>query len=169
MKDIAVAQSLRDRGEQFDEVYFLGETTWVVASSSLKRILSDLKLTYEVLMDLTAIDYLTPHKKTKIVYWLHNPSNFDRLRIAVWVERNETLPSVIDLWEGAAWYECELYDLFGIHFEGHSDLKRLLMPDDWQGHPLRKDYALTEESVEFKHNVKPKIPSEIIPHVKKNS
>jgi len=70
------------------------------------------------------------------------------------------------LWEGADWYERELYDLFGLYFDGHPDLKRILMPDDWKGHPLRRDYALTEEPVEFKHGVKPKVPSEVIPYVK---
>lgn len=119
-------------------------------------------------MDLTAVDYLQPIKRTKIVYWLHNPDNLERIRITVFAERDGELPSVVDLWAGADWYEREIYDLWGVHFKGHPDLKRILMPDDWVGHPLRKDYALTEEPVEFKNGIKPKVPSEIIPYVKAN-
>lgn len=145
---------------------FLGETTLEVRKQNLKDVLGFLKNSsgpgFEVLMDLTGVDYLKPEKRTKVVYWLHNPSNLERLRITVFVSRDERLPTVTDLWEGADWYERELFDLFGIEFEGHPELKRILMPDDWVGHPLRRDYALTEEPVEFKHGVKPKVPSEII-------
>jgi len=152
------------------EVLFHGETTLVVRKESLKEILTFLKQApgpgYEVLMDLTGVDYLQPEMHTQVVYWLHNPTTFERLRIKVIAKREEALPSVIDLWEGANWYERELFDMFGVHFEGHPDLKRILMPDDWKGHPMRRDYPLTEESVEFKHGVKPKIPSQIIPYVK---
>lgn len=144
-----------------------GEITLEVSQDNLKTVLSFLKQSplagYEVLMDLTGVDYLVPIKQTKVVYWLHNPSNFERVRIIVFVGRNDTLPSVIELWEGANWYERELFDLFGVDFVGHPDMKRILMPDDWNGHPLRRDYPLTEESVEFKHGVEPKVPSEIIP------
>jgi NADH-quinone oxidoreductase subunit C len=148
------------------EVEFLGEITLEIRKENLKKVLAYLKQPsgsgYEVLMDLTGVDYLQPVKRTKVVYWLHNPSSYENLRIVTFVQRDETLPSVTDLWEGANWYERELYDLFGVNFEGHPDLKRILMPDDWIGHPLRRDYALTEEPVEFKHGVKPKVPSLII-------
>jgi NADH-quinone oxidoreductase subunit C len=150
------------------EAQAFGESTLEVSKERLKDILGFLKEPgdYAVLMYLTGVDYLHPVKYTKVVYWLHNPKNFQRIRITVAAARDEALPSVTDLWEGADWYERELFDLFGVQFTGHPDLKRILMPDDWVGHPLRRDYALTEEPVEFKHGVKPKIPSEIIPYVK---
>jgi NADH-quinone oxidoreductase subunit C len=145
---------------------FRGETTIEVRKEYLKQALTVLKKNYEVLMDLSGVDYLEPMKMTKVFYWLHNPKNYERIRVVVYVERDGSLPTVTDLWRGANWFERELYDLFGVKFEGHPHLTRILMPDDWVGHPLRKDYALTEEPVEFKHGVKPKIPSEIIPDVK---
>lgn len=150
-----------------EEQFFCGQLSWVVDKSRLIEVLSQLKEAgLEVLMDLTGVDYLTPEPHTKVIYHLHNPSTFERLRVAVYVEREKQLPTVTVLWEGADWYERELYDLFGVKFIGHPDLKRILMPDDWVGHPLRKDYPLTEEPVEFKHGVKPKIPSQIIPYVR---
>lgn len=119
-----------------------------------------------VLMDLTAVDYLTPTVHTKVIYFLHNPGSYERVQVAVTIARNEHLPSACSIWEGANWYERELFDMFGIHFDNHPDLTRILMPDDWKGHPMRRDYALTEEPVAFKHGVQPKIPSEIIPNVR---
>lgn len=172
MKRVEAVQNLKSAlGHAIvEEIEFFGETTLETRKEQLIDVLSFLKQApepgFEVLMDLTGVDYLEPVKRTKVVYWLHNPTNFERIRITVFAGRYETLPSVTHLWEGANWYERELFDLFGVTFEGHPDLKRILMPDDWKGHPLRRDYALTEESVEFKHGVKPKVPSEIIPNVK---
>jgi NADH-quinone oxidoreductase subunit C len=172
MKTSEIVQNLKAKWKDaiLQEHHYLGEITLEVQKNKLKNVLAFLKQMpepgYEVLMDLTGVDYLQPTKRTKVIYWLHNPTNFERLRIIVFADRDESLPSVIDLWKGATWYERELYDLFGVTFEGHPNLKRILMPDDWVGHPLRRDYALTEEPVEFKNNVKPKIPSEIIPYVK---
>lgn len=172
MKASEVFEDLKEKfpDEVFEEIHFLGETTIAIGRENIKAILSFLKQKpepgFEVLMDLTGVDYLEPIKQTKVVYWLYNPSNHQRLRVTTLVMREEPIDSVIELWEGAQWFERELYDLFGVHFEGHPNLKRILMPDDWIGHPLRRDYPLTEESVEFKNGVKPKIPSEIIPHVK---
>ena len=157
-------------GAVIGETAFRGQTTIEVQKDRLIEVLSYLKRPsgagYDVLMDLTGIDYLHPTKQTKIVYLLHNPTNYSRLVVTIFADRDTAIPSVTDLWEGANWYERELWDMFGIHFDGHPDMKRILMPDDWVGHPLRRDYALGEEPVEFKHGVKPKIPSEIIPYVK---
>lgn len=174
MKTIDAVNLLKEKiGEGIIAIHtFLDELTIEVRKESLKTVLQFLKQSiepgYEVLMDLTGVDYLEPIKQTKVVYWLHNPTNFERLRVCVYAKRKESLPSVIDLWEGADWYQRELFDLFGLHFDGHPDLKRILMPEEWIGHPLLRDYALTEESVEFKHGVTPKIPSDIIPYVQNN-
>lgn len=143
-----------------------GETTLEVDKANLKEVLQFFKSEgYAVLMDLTGVDYLVPHKRTKVLYWLHNPANYQRVRIIIYVDREGKLPSVFELWAAANWYERELYDLFGIRFEAHPDLTRILMPDDWFGHPLLRDYPLCEVPVQFKHGVKPKIPSQIIPYV----
>jgi NADH-quinone oxidoreductase subunit C len=152
------------------EIEFRGETTLEVDKEHLKQVLALLKESpcpgYKVLMDLTAVDYLVPTPRTKVVYWLHHPLTYERLRITVFIARGESIPTVTDLWAGADWYERELFDLFGITFDHHPNLQRILMPDNWIGHPLCRDYALTEEPVAFKHGVTPKVPSEIIPHVK---
>ena len=146
-----------------------GEVTFVVEKQSLLEALRLLKNEgFRVLIDLTGVDYLEPEKRTKVVYLLHNPDTLERVRLVLFAKRQERIPSVISLWRGADWYERELYDLFGVEFDGRPAPERILMPDDWHGHPLRRDYALTEESVEFKHGVKPKVPSEIIPYVKEH-
>lgn len=163
-----LSEQLTAKFDVISETHFMGETTFELKPSETKPALAFLKdKGFLTLMDLTGVDSLDPFPRTKVVWWLHDPHSFERLRLVAWVKREEKLASVVDLWAGASWYERELYDLFGIHFEAHPDLKRILMPDDWIGHPLRKDYPLTEQPVQFKHGVKPKIPSEIIPHDQK--
>lgn len=150
------------------ERFFLDQLTLYVNRENLKKVLAFFKNNagFDVLMDFSGVDYLEPKCGTEVFYWLHHSVSLERVRVVIFVERGGSLPTVTDLWKGANWNERELYDLFGVHFEDHPDLTRILMPDDWIGHPLQKDYPLTEEPVEFKHGVKPKVPSQIIDYGK---
>ncbi len=113
---------------------------------------------------LTAVDWHEKRHEFEVLYFLHSLSAAQRLCVKVRVERGQPhLHSVSHVWPAADWYERELYDLFGIRFQNHPDLRRILMPDDWMGHPLRKDYPLTEEPVHFLDRAAPRLPSELIP------
>ena len=72
-----------------------------------------------------------------------------RVRMQVWIDEGEPVPSLVGIWPTADWHEREAWDMFGVQFEGHPNLRRILMPDDWEGHPLRKDYPLGGEPVRF--------------------
>jgi NADH-quinone oxidoreductase subunit C len=129
-----------------DVVEFRGEVTVTVAKSAIIEILSFLKLSlqYNLLTDLTAVDYLgKKEERFMMVYQLYSIPNKDRLRIKTPVTEVEcTIPTASVVWKTANWLEREVFDLFGITFSGHPDLRRILMTDDWVGHPLRKDYPL---------------------------
>jgi NADH-quinone oxidoreductase subunit C len=129
-----------------DVVEFRGEVTVTVAKNAIIEILSFLKqsLAYNLLTDLTAVDYLgKKEERFMMVYQLYSIPNKDRLRIKTPVTEVEcTIPTATTVWKTANWLEREVFDLFGITFSGHPDLRRILMTDDWVGHPLRKDYPL---------------------------
>ncbi|MBE3598284.1 MAG: NADH-quinone oxidoreductase subunit C [Limnochordaceae bacterium] len=101
---------------------------------------------YRMLLDVGGVDYLghrPAEERFEVVYHLLDVHERRRLRLRVPLpEQDPRLDTVSDLWPSANWAEREVFDLFGIRFEGHPNLKRILMPDDWQGHPLRKDYPL---------------------------
>lgn len=129
-----------------DVVEFRGEVTVTVAKDAIVEILSFLKqsLQFNQLTDLTAVDYLGKNEdRFMMVYQLLSISNKDRLRIKTPVaEADCRIPTASQVWKTANWLEREVYDMFGITFDGHPDLRRILMTDDWVGHPLRKDYPL---------------------------
>ena len=107
------------------------------------------------LSDLTAIDYLDlgGDPRFAVVYHLMSRSNLARLRVRAQVpEDDPSIASVTGLFPSANWPEREVYDLFGITFVGHPDLKRILLPDDWDGYPLRKDYPIGAEEIQFSFN-----------------
>jgi NADH-quinone oxidoreductase subunit C len=110
------------------------------------RALADApSLRFNVLIELTAADYLPREPRFEVVYHLLSIPNRLRLRLKVRVASSEVdgvVPTVQSVWPAAGWPEREVWDMFGIVFDGHGDLRRLLMPDDWEGHPARKDYPV---------------------------
>jgi NADH-quinone oxidoreductase subunit C len=153
-------------GDQLVETLaFRGETTLVVERDRILDILALLRqhpdLGYDRLSDLTAVDYLDAPAtagsrsdlRFAVVYHLMSRSNLARLRVRAHVpEDDPSIASVTGLFPMANWPEREVYDLFGIVFNGHPDLKRILLPDDWDGHPLRKDYPIGAEEIQFSFN-----------------
>src|SRR5688572_25273267 len=92
-----------------------------------------------VLVEITAADYLPRQPRFEVVYHLLSTPNRMRIRLKVRVAADGVVPTVQSVWRGAGWPEREVWDMFGIVFGGHGDLRRLLMPEDWEGHPARKD------------------------------
>jgi NADH-quinone oxidoreductase subunit C len=100
-------------------------------------------LEFVAFSDVTAADF-HPDRRPRydVVYHLVSPHRRARVRVKVQVHLGDSVPTVSDIWKGAGWPEREVFDLFGIVFDGHTDLRRLMMPEDWEGHPLRKDYPV---------------------------
>lgn len=127
---------------------FRGQTRVVVPVESLYQVLNYLKndLGFDFLSDITCVDYLNYRDATDrfgLVYLLVNTETNQRLTIRTFVnEPDLVVPSVVPLWEGANWLEREVWDMFGITFDGHPDHRRILMPEEYTAFPLRKDYPL---------------------------
>jgi len=109
---------------------------------------------FDWLSDLTAVDWPKREKRFDIVLNMYSFEKNERLRLKVHATADERVPSMQGIWSTANWMEREVYDMFGVVFEGHPDLKRILLPDEWQGHPLRKDYdILTQDTAWVRENL----------------
>jgi NADH-quinone oxidoreductase subunit C len=109
---------------------------------------------FDLLTDLTAVDWPKREKRFDVILNLYSFPKNERLRLKVHAGENEPVPSVSGVWTTANWLEREVLDMFGISFEGHPNPKRILLPDEWQGHPLRKDYdILTQDAAWVRENL----------------
>jgi NADH-quinone oxidoreductase subunit C len=104
---------------------------------------------FDYLVDLTAVDWPKREKRFDLVLILYSFPKNERLRIKAPLAEDEPVPSVESVWPTANWLEREIYDMFGIVFEGHPNLKRLLLPEEWQGYPLRKDYDILQQDEDW--------------------
>jgi NADH-quinone oxidoreductase subunit C len=134
-----------------------GDDWIMVARERIRQTLQALKSQgYQSYVFMTCVDHLAtpvvepPPERYELVYQLRDMRRHHELRVRVFVpESDPTMPSAHDIYAPANWDERETWDLFGIQFEGHPDLVRILMPDDWVGHPLRRDYPVGGEPVDF--------------------
>jgi NADH-quinone oxidoreductase subunit C len=140
---------MRFPGAISEAVIFRKMPSLTVSKEFLPRMCEFLKSdeggAYTLLTDHTAVDYPKREKRFEIIYHLYSFRRNDRLRLKVMAGEGEKVPSVTSVWPTANWLEREVYDLFGVLYEGHPDLKRILLPDDWVGHPLRKDHDILRQ------------------------
>ncbi len=145
-KNLNVARIRASHPESIaDLMWFRGELTIIVPREHLLTIVqflaSDPELSFTYLSDVTAVDRFPIEPRFELNYHLLSMSRRDALRLRVRLPgESPAIESVMPVWPTANWHEREIFDLFGIRFEGHPNLRRMLLPDDWEGHPLRKDY-----------------------------
>ena len=128
-------------------IEFRGETTIVVPRELLRataeRCREDAKLQYNLLSDATCVDRYPAEPRFELSYHLVSIPKREKVRLRVRLGGNDAVvDSLVPVWPGANWLEREIFDLFGIRFTGHPDLRRILLPDDWEGYPLRRDYPV---------------------------
>jgi len=144
-----VAERLRSWNPKAVEevIEYRGETTIVVPRELLRATAAncrdDAALRFNLLSDATCLDRYPVEPRFEMNYHLVSIPRRDRLRLRVRLSSNDpSVDSLIPVWPGANWLEREVFDLFGIRFHGHTDLRRILLPDDWEGYPLRRDYPV---------------------------
>ena len=127
-----------------EEQEFRGEITLLVPADRLLEIAQLLKqdsdTPFEMLTTIVALHFLEGEHEHEVIYQLYSVSKNRRLRLKVRLRPGETVPSLTSVWSGANWTEREQYDLVGVRFQGHPDLRRIMMPEDYPDHPLRKDF-----------------------------
>lgn len=136
----------------FEARRFRDELTIYVPRENIVEVATFLRdqLNYNYLADLTGNDWPDRDPRFEVIYQLYSLEHHTRLRLKVRVPENDcTCPSVTGVWGAANWHEREVFDMFGVTFSGHPDLRRILMPVEWEGHPLRQDYAIGWEEPEF--------------------
>lgn len=147
------AEKIRERfPDEVREIReYNGQISVIVGKERIKDILgylyADEQLRFDLLRDICGVDYLGKKEpRFEVVYHIYSLSSRTLLRIRAEVPESDcSIDSVVDLFAGANWPERECYDLLGVVFKGHPDLRRILLPEDWEGHPLRKDYPLQSD------------------------
>ncbi len=140
----AVREALPDAIEAVS--YWVGDWTLIVQRERLLEVLELLKTheaaAFDYCSDVTATDWPPRERRFDLIYCLYSTRLRHRIRVKVRVGEDDAVESVTGLWSAANWLEREVFDQFGINIVNHPDLRRILMPDEWQGHPQRKDYPL---------------------------
>lgn len=140
----AIALDEKLAGAIIDAKRSCDEVTLVIDPARLEQVCRLLKqeLNFERVSSITAVDWWPQEPRFEVVYHLHSLRRNARLRLKIKLAESDEIESVTHVWRGANWYEREVFDLFGIRFRNHPSLERILMPADWEGYPLRKDYPV---------------------------
>ena len=127
-----------------DAKFDLGEMTLTIAAGEIRAAAQTMQAAgYNFFEDMTAVDWFPSTPRFQLSYHILSHSYKERIRLSALVEEaSPSIESITSVWPAANYYEREVFDLFGVRFEGHPNLRRILMPDDWVGHPLRKDYPV---------------------------
>lgn len=148
LKDDALLEGLKKQfpGEILSGQSFLGQSIYTVTPAALYDVMLALRdhsqSPFDYLIDVSALDYLGDRDRFLMVYQLYSYASKKLVRVKSRFGEGDPVPSMTSIWKTADWLEREVYDMFGILFSGHPDLKRILLPDDWHGFPLRKDYDI---------------------------
>jgi NADH-quinone oxidoreductase subunit C len=148
-----MAVALKGRyGSGIEPLTYLGQSYFNVDKSVAYEVLEILHRdqNFDYCVDVTAVHYpKRTGKEFEVVWILYSHQRNERIRVKTAIGDGEPAPSVTKLWRTANWLEREAYDMFGIVFQGHPDLRRILMPDGWKGHPLRKDYSILKQDTDW--------------------
>ncbi|MBI2677733.1 MAG: NADH-quinone oxidoreductase subunit C [Candidatus Koribacter versatilis] len=136
------AAAIPDAKLDRDELTIWVDRSFIREAVELLRDPIDLQLRYNFLSDVTCVDWHPMSPRFEVVYHLLSIPRKTRVRLKVRLAEDEAIESITSVWPSANFFEREIFDLFGVRFVGHPDLTRLLMPEDWEGHPLRKDYPV---------------------------
>jgi NADH-quinone oxidoreductase subunit C len=151
-----IAQDLReaDPDSVLDTLYFRERATIIANPPAIRAVLEDLRgRGYTFLASLHGVDYYPDEPRLGVLYELLDMEKVDRIAVKVRLHTERpNVDSIVDLWKGADHQEREVYDMFGVVFDGHPDLRRILMPEDYEGHPQRRDFPIGGEPVIFTYN-----------------
>ncbi|MFZ0814438.1 MAG: NADH-quinone oxidoreductase subunit C [Candidatus Sulfotelmatobacter sp.] len=138
-------------GSGIEALSYVGQNYMVVDRSLIPEILQVLRNEeqFDYCVDITAVHYPKREKQFDVVWVLYSFARNERIRVTARIADGETVPSSVPIWAAANWLEREVYDMFGIKFDGHPDMKRILLPEGWKGHPLRKDYGILQQDNEW--------------------
>ena len=146
-----VEKYLSQYGSGLDAQTYLGQNYLTVERSLIPNILRLLRdeEQFDYCVDITAVHYPNREKQFDMIWNLYSFARNERVRVKTQIADGASIPSSVSIWPTANWLEREVYDMFGIQFDGHPDLKRILLPDGWKGHPLRKDYGILQQDQEW--------------------
>jgi NADH-quinone oxidoreductase subunit C len=138
-------------GSGIEPLTYLGQNYMVVDRSLIPEILQVLRNEeqFDYCVDITAVHYPQRERQFDVVWVLYSFPRNERIRVKTQIVDGESIASVVPIWATANWLEREVFDMFGIKFDGHPDMKRILLPDGWKGHPLRKDYGILQQDNEW--------------------